>query len=222
MIIKHPLHIAIDGPVAAGKSTVAYVLSQKLGISYVNTGRMYRLLAYEAYKNNLSYTDEQKLVALIAHKRPDLLRVAMSLPNDYRELYTPTIAHGASNISMHKSVRQAMVRLQRALLRNRSAVVEGRDIARRVLPNAALKIYLTAAFPIRLQRRVRQYQNRQQRIARDAVAKEVHQRDKQDSNRLIDPLELHADMKIVDTTNLTIDQVVDRIVTYIPKLWKQK
>ncbi len=220
MKTKRIIQIAIDGPVAAGKSTVAYALSQKLGISYINTGRMYRLLAYEAHKNNLSCSDEQKLVALIARHRHDMLSVATSSPGDYQELYTPAIAHSASCISMHTSVRQAMVKLQQRLLRNRSAVVEGRDIAQRVAPHAALKLYLTASYRMRLARQVKQYQYRKQRIASDDVEKELRDRDQQDSTRLVDPLTVHTDMKIVDTTTLTINQVVDRIIGYIPALWK--
>ncbi len=215
-MIKQLITIAIDGPVAAGKSTIAHALSKRLGVAYFNTGRMYRLLAYKARKKNINFNDALKLSKLIDENKTELKDVFLHSHKRYEYLYNPTIAYGASCVGLIARIRAKLVALQQSVLRNASAVVEGRDIARRVMPDATLKVYLTATTQERVNRRIAQYRGRHTAISPNKVAEEIEMRDKQDSHRDIDPLLQTDSMHTIDTTVLSVTETVERIMHLLP------
>ena len=212
---KQLITIAIDGPVAAGKSTVAHALSKRLGIAYFNTGRMYRLLAFKALQKNIAFDDASHLTMFIDKNETELKDVFSHSDTGYEYLTDPAVAYGASCVGLIAQVRTKLVCLQQEVLLKRSAVVEGRDVAKRVLPSATLKVYLTATVAVRAKRRMAQYRARGATISESQVKEELQMRDIQDSNRNIDPLLPTNSMHTIDTTKLSIEQTVDRIINLL-------
>ena len=209
---KQLITIAIDGPVAAGKSTVARALAHRLGISYFNTGGMYRLLAYVAIEEQVDFTDVVTLTKLIDKNKEALKNIFIDSHQRHDYLYNPTVAYGASCVGLIGSVRVKLVKLQQLVLRNCSAVVEGRDVAKRVMPKATLKVYLTATARERMKRRMEQYKSYKISLSPKQIKDEITMRDMQDSTRRIDPLHRLDSLYCIDTTNLAIPQILDRIM----------
>lgn len=222
------MQIAIDGPVAAGKGTVAYLLSQKLKALYVDTGAMYRAVGLAAIKNGIPLNDEKNIVKLLKNTKIDLkippstskYKCLIFLNNiDVSDkIRTPEISRAASDVGTLPKVRKILVALQKNIAKNQPVVMEGRDITTRVLKNAELKIYLTATPKIRAKRR--QLQLKEQGIEKpfDEILKETLERDKRDSTRKADPLTITEDSWVLDTTHLTINQVVNKILEKVKTL----
>lgn len=216
--------IAIDGPVAAGKGTVARLVAQRLGFLYVDTGAMYRATAYLATQKNLDVTDEANVVKALQtstitlrNPKPEetdgrLSTVLLDDEDISWKIRTAEISQGASVVAAHPEVRKELVIQQQAIAAKQNVVMEGRDIAIRVLPNAQLKLFLTANEIVRAKRRHLELQIRGQDIPFETVLKDLVERDYADSHREIDPLQITDDHVVIDTSDLGIDKIVDLIV----------
>ncbi len=215
--------IAIDGPVSAGKGTVSRLVAERLGFLYVDTGAMYRVAAFLAKKNEVPFTEEQKIIELITASQLDmknpeehekdgrLITVILNGEDVSWAIRTEEISAGASEVSKLAGVRKTLVEKQQIIAENKDVVMEGRDITYRVLPDADLKIFLTASQTVRAKRRSLQLQTRGEDISFEEVLEDLIKRDKQDTERHADPLKIVDDALVVDTSDLSILQVVDLI-----------
>lgn len=227
------LQIAIDGPVAAGKGTIARLVAERLGYFYVDTGAMYRVAALISQRQGIDLTDEDAISALIDQTE---LKMRNPLPEELDgrqttvilngedvswQIRTEAIGRGASKVALLKKVRQALVKKQQQIAADQNVIMEGRDITFRVLPHADLKIYLTANEAVRAKRRLHQLLDRGLDVDFDTVFKDLKQRDRQDMERSVDPLTIVPDAWVLDTTDLTIDQVVDLISQKVSHITKE-
>lgn len=210
--------IAIDGPASAGKSSVAKALSKELGYIYIDTGAMYRTLALYLIDNNIDYDNEEDIKKVI-----DLIDIDIIYDNGIQQLYlngknvtndirTPKVSDAASKSSRFKVVRDKLLNLQRDLAEKNNCVMDGRDIGSKVLPNANLKIFLTADLECRAKRRYEENLSKGINCTYEDTKKEMIDRDYRDSNRENDPLIKVDDAVLIDNTNMTIDEVVDKIL----------
>lgn len=216
--------IAIDGPVAAGKGTVARLVAERLGFLYVDTGAMYRATAYLVKQKNLEIKDEDQVVnalksSTITLRNPTpeekdgrLTTVLLDDEDISWKIRTPEVSEGASVVAVQAKVRAALVLQQQAIAATQNVVMEGRDIAVRVLPNAQLKFFLTANEVVRAKRRHLELQTRGQDIPFAQVLDDLVKRDYNDSHRVVDPLQVTDDHIVIDTSDLGVDKVVDVIV----------
>lgn len=211
--------IAIDGPAGAGKSTVALELSKRLGYVLVDTGALYRGVALAAEERGLSWDDGPALGQLTGSLVFEFRRADDGSPRllvDGRDraddIRSPEISMGASNVSRHPEVRDALLEIQRSLGKDGGVVLEGRDIGTVVFPGAEAKIFLTASAETRAGRRVEDLRFRGITADRDTTLNEISARDAQDQNRAVAPLKPAPDSIVLDTTNLDIDAVVERLV----------
>lgn len=224
--------IAIDGPAGAGKSTLAAHLARRFGFLNLETGAMYRALALKAIENDLAFDEEGPLLALAAQTtitlEPQLEgnRVLLDGLDISRRIREADVTVAASKVSVHPNLRAWMVRQQRALGAAGGIVMEGRDIGTAVFPDAEVKIFLDAAPEVRGDRRYRQTFNgqpgepqqqattsqaiEQQRVAQEAILRELKERDYRDRHRAQSPLQPAADAVILDSTALTLEQVLAR------------
>lgn len=222
--------IAIDGPVAAGKGTVARLVASRLGFLYVDTGAMYRSAALIAIRNGVALEDEPAVATLIASSEL-ILRNPNDAENDGRQITvilngediswairTEEISKGSSIVSQFAQVRAELVKKQQLIAEKTSVVMEGRDITFRVLPEAQLKIYLDASTETRAQRRHQELLMRGVDVTFESVHADLLDRDKRDMERKVDPLHITDDAWVLDTTNLTIEEVVEVIVQKVEEL----
>lgn len=217
--------IAIDGPVAAGKGTVSRLVAERLNFLYVDTGAMYRVAAYLAIQNNISYSYIKGLLDIL--KKTDIQmhnptpeesdgRLTTVLVNGEDvswKIRTEAVGNGAAQVAQVKEVREVLVEKQQIISSSQNVVMEGRDITYRVLPNAQLKIYLTGKDFVRAYRRHLQLQGRGQDVSFDEVFIDMKKRDELDMTRDADPLKIVEDAWVLDTSDLTIRQVVEMIVS---------
>ena len=219
--ISMRLNVGIDGPVGAGKSTVADAVAAKLGILHLDTGAMYRALGLTALRRNMDVQDEQAIVALC-----NSLNFAVTHEADGQHTFvegedvtglirTQEVGMAASTVSRYAEVRKAMVRLQQKLASETDMLLDGRDICTTVLPDATAKIYLTASAEERARRRFLELQKKNSSETFEQVLEEVIKRDEQDMNRPVEPLRQAEDAVLVDSTNLTFDEVVDTILRIV-------
>ena len=214
--------VAIDGPSGAGKSTVARALAQRLGWSYIDTGAMYRSMGLKAHRLGVALEDDRALAGLCAETRIDLVpdpaggaQVLLDGEDVSEAIREHRVSDLASRISARQPVREAMSRYQRQLGERRPSVLEGRDIGTVVFPDAAVKVFLTAAAEERARRRTEELLRRGQVAEFAAVLADIRNRDHSDSSRLHAPLRPAGDAVLVDTTGLAIDQVVERLVKLV-------
>lgn len=201
--------IAIDGPAGAGKSTVSKICAARLGYTYIDTGAMYRAVALKALLSGQAVED---LIADIDIKLDEAARVFLDGREVTKEIRTPEVSKGASDVAKFGFVRKKLTELQREMARQGSVIMDGRDIGTQVLPNADLKIFLTASVEERARRRFEELKAKNLAADFDRIKKEITLRDKQDSEREIAPLAQAEDAILLDTTNLTIEQVVAEIL----------
>jgi len=216
--MKKKLSIAIDGPAAAGKSTVAKIIARRLTYIYIDTGAMYRALTYKALNNGIDPNNEAALYDLLmstdiklqnSDQGQDVLVDGVIVSEEIR---TPNVTKNVSAVSQHKLVREEMVRRQQLLSEQGGVVMDGRDIGTQVMPNAEVKIFMLASVDERAKRRheeniLKGFDSDIEQLKQDIAA-----RDKFDSEREVSPLKKAADAIELDTTSLSIDEVVDAIM----------
>ena len=219
-----PFHIAIDGPVSAGKGTISRLVAEKLGFLYVDTGAMYRMTALLCKNKGVDLANESAVVELVkaakmemrnpneAEKDTRLTTVILDGEDVSWKIRTEEISANASKVASLVEVRKVLVKKQQEIAAGQNVIMEGRDITYRVLPKAQLKIYLTAETHERAQRRHLQLQMRGENITLEEVEQEIIERDERDMTRAADPLQITPDAWVVDTTNLEIEAVVELIV----------
>ena len=215
------LNIALDGPAGSGKSTIAKQLSKSLGILYLDTGAMYRACALKAKKLGIASNDEEKVNTFINDVDITVKYVdgAQKTYLDGEDVSTAIreneISMMASNISAIKSVRLKLVELQREIAKVTDCVLDGRDIGTHVLPNANYKFFVTASLDVRAERRYLELLARGQNVDKDALKKEMEIRDYNDSHREFAPLKQAEDAILLDTSNMSIEEVINTVIAYI-------
>ncbi|NJD03056.1 MAG: (d)CMP kinase [Ruminiclostridium sp.] len=216
------INIAIDGPAGAGKSTIAKYISKTLGIIYLDTGSMYRTVALKAMRSGIDTRDPEKLAELvkcidikITHLGSEQ-HVFLDGADVSKDIRTPEISIGASNVAVVPAVRLKLVELQREIADKNDVVMDGRDIGTYVLPQAGHKFFLTASLDERAKRRYRELQEKGiPGVTFEEVCKDIEYRDINDSTRAFAPLSKAEDAIEVDTTDMSIDQVIKKILSYI-------
>lgn len=215
------LVIAIDGPAGAGKTTVAKALSKRLEIPYFSTGAMYRALALKCLrsgKNPENETDAENIAknSTLSLKYENGKQSVILDGEDVTDmLYSDPISVGASQISVHKFVREKMVDIQRQVANQQNVIMDGRDIGSVVLPMARYKFYLDADVEVRAKRRYDELLSKGSKISFEEVLQDMKERDYRDKNRDISPLIVCDDAVVIDSTNLSVEQVVDEFISKI-------
>ncbi|MBU0547712.1 MAG: (d)CMP kinase [Candidatus Omnitrophica bacterium] len=211
--------VAIDGPAGAGKSTVAKILAKRLGFLYIDTGAMYRALTLKALDNNVDINDECKVNKLALEANIDLcnnldgsLSVILDGKDVSLDIRQPRITQVVSEVSKIKGVRQVLVKMQRELGKKGDCVLEGRDIGTVVFPHAQKKFFIDASVKVRVNRRFKELKGLNQNIAEDDVARDLSNRDKIDSTRQVSPLRKADDAFFIDTTELSVEGVVEKML----------
>ena len=210
--------IAIDGPAGAGKSTVAKLIADRLGYLYIDTGAMYRAVALLAIEQGVAFDDAEGLVALIRDNRIDLepaaggCRVLIDDRDVSQDIRLPEVGNAASPVSAVGEVRELLVAMQQDLAARRPVVMDGRDIGTVVLPDAPCKVFLTASPRVRALRRANELRLKGLTVDVDQVEREIMERDQRDSTRAVSPLRQADDAVLVDSSDMTIEQVVSRII----------
>ncbi len=209
--------IAVDGPAGAGKSTVSKIVAAKLGFTYIDTGAMYRAVGLKFLQSGKPLTEKflSDIVDDIEIKLDESAKVFLDGVDVTKEIRTPEVSKLASDVSKYGFVRKKLTELQREMATSGSVIMDGRDIGTQVLPNADVKIFLTASLHERARRRFEELKAKEQDLNFDAVEKEIAARDKQDSEREIAPLAKADDAILIDSTNLTVDEVVNKILELV-------
>ncbi len=214
------ISIAIDGPSGAGKSTLARQTAKALGFIYVDTGALYRTLALHVLRKDVDPGDwravEALLPELIIETKYDSLGLQLMLLNGRdvsAEIRTPEVSIAASRVSAHPGVRQFLLETQREMARKNNVVMDGRDIGTVVLPGADVKIFLTASLHARAQRRFRELRERGVETTLEDVERDMRQRDENDTKRDTAPLKAADDAVLLDTTDLTLEESLERVVS---------
>ena len=213
------LRIAIDGTAASGKSTTAKLLAQRLGLLPVDTGAMYRAVTLKALRLGISPTDEEGLARMLQETEIRQELGPNGTPRTYLDgedvtdqLKDPLISRWVSEVSAHPKVRRILVKLQRKIAEGRGVVIEGRDIGTVVLPDADLKVYMTASLEERARRRMKELEEKGIRVSYQEVIQDLEKRDMIDSTRQDSPLQVPEDAFILDTTDLSIEEQVEAIL----------
>lgn len=210
-------NIAIDGPAGAGKSTIAKRVAKELSFIYVDTGAMYRAMAYYLLQQNVDGNDSQEIASKcegadisIEYRNGEQI-VLLNGENVNAYLRTEEVGNMASVSSANPSVRARLLDLQRSLAASQSVVMDGRDIGTTILPNAEVKIYLTASSATRARRRYKELIEKGEECNIEDIQKDIEERDQRDMNREISPLRQAEDAVLVDSSEMTIDEVVSAI-----------
>ena len=211
-------NVAIDGPAGAGKSTIAKRIARRLGYIYVDTGAMYRAMAYYLIQNQVDAADQEAIAAACQHADISICYqdgeqvVLLNGENVNAYLRTEAVGNMASVSSVVPEVRKKLVELQQKLARETDVVMDGRDIGTVVLPDADVKVYLTASVGTRAKRRFLELQEKGEPADLVKIAADIEDRDYRDMHRDISPLRQAEDATLVDSSDMTIDQVVERIL----------
>lgn len=212
------MNIAIDGPAGAGKSTIAKAVARELNSIYVDTGAMYRAMALYMLKNDISPDDTESIEKACESADISIVykdgaqHVILNGEDVTGELRTEAVGNMASSVSVNGKVRKKLVSLQQKLAHSTSVVMDGRDIGTVVLPDADLKIYLTASVETRADRRYKELIEKGQQPDLDEIRRDIADRDHRDMNRENSPLRQAEDAVLIDSSDMTIPEVVDRIL----------
>ncbi len=213
--------IAIDGPAGAGKSTIAKLIAKQLRLVYIDTGAMYRAVGLKAKRNNIACSEQEKIEEMLKNTEVELKNengataVYLDGENVSAEIRLPEISRMASDISAVPVVRYAMVEMQRSMANKTDTILDGRDIGTFVLPNADVKIFLTASVEERAERRYKELIARGENVKKEDVRSDIEKRDYNDSHRALAPLKKADDATEVDTTGMTIEQVCEKIISLV-------
>ena len=213
-------NVAIDGPAGAGKSTIAKLVAKEKGYIYVDTGAMYRGLAIHFIKKKIKAEDIKGIVEACKDAE-----VSIAYENGVQQIYlngenvttmlrTEEVGNMASKTSAIPAVREKLLELQRTLAREKDVIMDGRDIGTNILPNADVKIYLTASVEPRATRRYKELLEKGETCVYEEIAQDIKERDERDMNREIAPLKQAEDAILVDSSEMTIDEVVKTICSY--------
>ncbi|MBT2656415.1 (d)CMP kinase [Bacillus sp. ISL-18] len=219
--MENKISIAIDGPAAAGKSTVAKIVAERLSYVYIDTGAMYRALTYKAINNQLDLEDEaallDTLLSTVIELKPSNTGQLVILDNcDVTDLIrTSEVTNSVSYVARQPKVREEMVKRQQAFATEGGVVMDGRDIGTHVLPNAEVKVFLLASVEERAERRHTENLEKGFPSDLEKLKEEIAQRDKIDSERAVAPLKKASDAIEIDTTSLTIPDVVEKIMALV-------
>ena len=216
-----PLNIAIDGPAGAGKSTIAKLIAKKKNLIYVDTGAMYRAVALYILRQKTDLEDAEAIASVcreadITIRYEDGVQVVyLNGENVNAYLRTEEVGNTASKTSANPAVREHLLSLQRKLASENDCIMDGRDIGTVVLPDAQLKVFLTASSDVRAKRRYDELVAKGEAADFEKIKADIEQRDYQDMHREIAPLKQAVDARLVDTSDMNIDQVVDTICKLI-------
>ncbi len=218
------ISVAIDGPAGAGKSTVAKAVAKKMDLLYIDTGAMYRAVTFLVLKEGIDIIDEQMIIDIAKNTTfnfsTDGSEIFINGENHSKEIRTPRVSEKVSLVSKIGDLRTVLVNAQRKLAENHDVIMDGRDIGTHVLPQADLKVFLTASVEERATRRFEELSkdNQAESVSFDAVKKNIIQRDSIDSNRDQAPLVKAEDAIEIDTTTLRTNEVVEEIIKLIRKI----
>mgnify|MGYP000907452612 CR=1 FL=1 len=210
--------IAIDGPSASGKSTIAQKVSQKLNIEYIDTGAMYRAITYKVIRNDIDPLDKKSVINLLKSTEIDFINNSIYLDgvNVDNEIRENIVSNNVSYIAKIKEVRHELVKLQQKMANAKSIIMDGRDIGTVVLTNADYKFYITASVEERANRRYKELLERgEKHITLDSIIDDIIKRDEIDSNREVGPLIQAKDAYRLDTTNKSIEESVNYIISIV-------
>ncbi|WBW95100.1 (d)CMP kinase [Oceanirhabdus sp. W0125-5] len=212
-------NIAIDGPAGSGKSTIAKIIGERLNLMYINTGAMYRAITLKALRENISYTSVDKLEKLIEgtelYFEDDQL--FMDGENISQEIILPETSNNVSNYAAVPKVRRMLVKKMQDMAKKFDVIMDGRDIGTVVLKDAEFKFFLSASAEERANRRFNEYKNNGVEVDYNELLEDIKRRDHIDSTRETDPLAKADDAIEIDSTKLTIDEVVEKIMNYVNK-----
>jgi len=212
------LNIAIDGPSASGKSTIAKVLAKRLNYTHLDTGAMYRACTYKALKNNINTNCEDDLVKMVNSSHfafNDLGHIHIDGKDVSLKIRSKDIDLLTSKIAQYPKLRQSLVHIQQTIAKDKGYILDGRDIGSVVLPDADIKIFQTASIESRAKRRLNEYNLKGLDIDYQTIYNEIEQRDYQDQNRLHSPLIKMDDAYLLDTSNLSIDESVEIVYSLV-------
>ncbi|MDF2502893.1 (d)CMP kinase [Clostridium sp.] len=213
------LSVAIDGPAGAGKSTIAKIVGEKFKLMYINTGAMYRAITVLAIRSNISYVEIEKLCTLADSLEMHFYNDKIIVNNEdlSDKVNMPDISKQVSNYAAIPEIRERLVRLQRNMSEKYDVVMDGRDIGTVVLKDAAFKFYLTASPEKRAKRRFEELISRGITVDYEKILSDIIKRDYIDSNRKVNPLTKAEDAIVIDSSNMSIDEVVNFIINCIKK-----
>ncbi len=217
--------VAIDGPAGAGKSSVAKKVAKDMGLLYVDTGAMYRAVAYAAINSGVVIEENQNKVEEIANNilieldyKDGVLSVYLNNEDVSDKIRTPQISKGASAVATMAGVRKILVQMQRDMAKKANIIMDGRDICSVVLPDADIKLFLTASVEERANRRYKELIQKGESCELEQIKADIAARDKNDSEREISPLKKAEDAILLDTSDMTFDEVVEKIKELINEL----
>jgi cytidylate kinase len=214
MVENRPFIVAIDGPSASGKGTVAQLLAEQFGYDYLDTGALYRILAYHTLQHNIAPDDENAIAKLAVHI--DFTQTK-GLP-----IRSEEISSTASQIAVHKKVREVLNKIQKDFPHGKKGVIiDGRDIGTVIFPDADCKFYITASVDERAKRRYNQLQNIGKNVIFDEILQDLRERDKRDSSRKNAPTGIASDAIIIDTTVMPIEEVLKELQLHVTARLKQ-
>lgn len=214
-------NIAIDGPSGVGKSTLAKALAKRLGITYLDTGAMYRAMAWKALSLGIDPNDEERVKTFV-----DDVKIDVKYKDGVQQIFVDGIdvslairehhmSKASSDISRHNCVRTKLVAMQREIASKQSVVLDGRDITSVVLPHAEYKFFLTAKAEVRAERRAKELEAKGNVVDFAKILKDIEERDYNDSHRANSPLTLTPDSVLVDSSNMTAAEVLEYILSFI-------
>lgn len=208
------INIAIDGPSAAGKSTISKLLAKELGYAHLDTGAMYRCVGYYSKQKDIKESDEAALAEMIDHMKigfDSAGHVFINGTDVSSDIRTNEMSMRASAVSAHPMVREKLVAMQQKIAQDKGFILDGRDIGTVVLPDAEVKVYMVASVEARAKRRFKEYEEKQIEADYDEIYQDIETRDYQDTHRKTSPLKKADDAQEIDTSDMSIEEVVSAI-----------